>query len=394
MLPRHDLRYQGDRDLHDALLERQRIALALDEWRRSDRHNLRRGLLGSALRLTRALAPEVVELIDRCRTVLGIATAAEVYVYPGQEFNAACTAMEGGRVFVLLSSSLVDAFTADELAFVAGHELGHHLFDHHSIPAMAIAQRDPSLALELFAWQRAAEISADRAGLACTSGLEAAGSAMFKLTSGLEGTRVAIHVDALLAQAAELVDGEPPSDPGDTRPDWLTTHPYSPLRVRALQLAADSVLFKASGPPAAELDAAVTNLLRLMTPEWTREQSEAAEAMRRLFFAAGVLVASASGDIAEAELEALRKLLGPDSLSAPVRPEAVREVLAERMAKAREAVPLARRTQLLRDLSVVALADGRIDGRERAVLDEVARGIELDPVVVDTALAAGRSGLD
>jgi hypothetical protein len=394
MGPRHDLRYRGDRDLHDALMKKPRVADAAADLKKKGPGNLRRELLGSALRLTHALAPEVVDLIERCRGGLGIGTAVEVYVYPSPEFNAGCTNTEGGRVFILLSSSLVDAFAPDELAFVVGHELGHHLFDHHSIPAVALAKHDPTLALDLFAWQRSAEISADRAGLACTSGLTAAGAAMFKLTSGLEGERVAIHVEELLAQAAELAAEEPPPDETSVRHDWLTTHPFSPLRVRALQLAHQSQLFTPGGATLDELETAVHGLLHVMTPDWVREHSEAAEALRRLFFAAGILVASASEGVVDEEIAALEKLLGPDSLPEPLRPEAVREVLPSRMERVREVVPAPRRAQIVRDLCVVARADGRTDPHERALLEEVARGIGVDTVVVDAALATSAGGLD
>lgn len=394
-MPRRDqLRYRGDRELAESLLRRPRIKGAVDEAHRTNATgNLRRELLGSALRLSRAIAPAVVDIVDHCRRTLEIATETEVYVYPSPVFNAGCTNTEGGRVFVLLSSSLVDAFTADELSFVVGHELGHHLFDHHALPAVQLAKHDPELALELYAWQRAGEVSADRAGLACTRGLHPAGAAMFKLTSGLVGERVAIHVDELIAQAEELSAADLPDEEA-LRRDWLTTHPFSPLRVRALQLAQASELFTPGGTPAQELDDAVRELLQVMEPGWAREQGEAAEAMRRLFFAAGILVATASEGFVPEELATLERWLGPGGVPGEPSAAAVREVLPDRLRRVQELVPSGRRVQLVRDLCVVALADGRIDPHERAVLDEIARGIAVDPIVVDTAIASAARPLD
>ena len=68
----------------------------------------------------------------------------------------------------MFSSSLLEAFNDSELLFVMGHELGHHVYDHHQIPiGYVLRGRQPppaDLALDLFAWARYAEISAERAG--------------------------------------------------------------------------------------------------------------------------------------------------------------------------------------------------------------------------------------
>ena len=109
---------------------------------------------------------------------------------------------------VMLSSSLLEGFEPDGLQFVIGHELGHHLFDHRRIPVGALlggeVQIGAALALRLFAWQRYAEISSDRAGLACAGRLEPAAHALFKLSSGLRGGRVRVLIARAICRIAAI----------------------------------------------------------------------------------------------------------------------------------------------------------------------------------------------
>jgi Zn-dependent protease with chaperone function len=82
----------------------------------------------------------------------------------------------------MFSSALIEAFDDQELAFVVGHELGHHMFSHHEVPVSQLSresQLEAGVVLELYAWSRYAEISADRAGLACVGELDSAARAFF-----------------------------------------------------------------------------------------------------------------------------------------------------------------------------------------------------------------------
>jgi tellurite resistance protein len=131
-----------------------------------------------------------------------------------------------------------------------------------------------------------------------------------------------------------------------------------------------------------------------MEPRYTIEHTESAEAMRRLLFAAGIAIAAATGEVAPAERAALEVLLGPGAVPETLDIGGIRDVLTERMARVREVVPPLRRHQVLRDLCVIAKADGRTSALERAVLTSVATGIGLSPADVATALAQAGQPLD
>jgi hypothetical protein len=388
-MPRLDLRAQGDIDLAQKLLSNIDVRRAKERFdKKADKLGARRQLLATALRLTPGMAPVVDGVMEACRDTLGLEPPLETYVYPDAAFNAAAVRPERGRVFVMVSSALLDDFEPGELRFVVGHELGHHLFEHHAIPVGAMVageeRTDPGTMLKLFAWKRWAEISCDRAGLVCAGGLEPALHALFKVASGLRGSRVKIELEPVLQQLADLREEAQRMERADepVRADWFSTHPFSPLRLRAAQIFAGSEMMQQGGTPLAEVEAQVQELMEMMDPSYLRARSESAEAMRRLLFAGGVLLAVADGKVSHETLSALEELLGAGSVPLQVNPDAVREDLERRVEAVRELVPPLRRAQVIRDLCIVAQADGVISQPETELLFGLADAVDVDRGVV------------
>jgi len=391
------LRAAGDRELADRLLGDREVKEAIKRIeRQAGEAGARRHLLGSAIRLTPEMAPDVHAILEACRASLGLESPVETFVYPEASFNAAAVRPENGQLMIILSSGLLEAFDPGELRFVAGHEFGHHLFEHHRIPVPLLADEaarlGQGLVLRIFAWQRYAEISADRAGVFCAGGIDAAAAALFKLASGLRGGRVQVRIDQFLAQAGDLRD-EAERHGGNSegpRTDWFSTHPFSPLRLQAAERFARSELMAPGGMPVDELEAGVEDLMAVMRPSYLKERSGVAEAMRRLLFAGGIAVAAASGKIAETELKELERLLGPGSVPPELKPDVILRDLPSRIEAVNAGVPPLRRAQVIRDLCLIARADGRVDRAELKVIRDLASAIEVDPSVVDCALASRR----
>jgi hypothetical protein len=394
-MPRDDLQCRGDRDLAARLQREPDVRRAIERSERDAQDaGTRRQLLGTAMRLSPEMAPDVHEIMEACRGALGIDTPVETYVYPAPVFNAAAVRPERGLLFVLLSSSLLEAFEPDELRFVVGHELGHHLFGHHAIPVGVLLSGaqpiGPGLALQLFAWQRYAEISSDRAGLYCAGGFDGAARALFKLASGLRGGRIRILIDKFVAQASDLREEALRQGRADepTRSDWFSTHPFSPLRLRAAELFAASDLLVSGGIDPEALESQVQELMTLMDPSYLSERSEAAEAMRRLLFSGAMLMATASPNPNKRTLEELEKLLGPGSVPSNLNRHTIEEDLPNRIARVKDVVPVLRRTQVVRDLCVMARADGRADAVELRLLLEIADAIGVGRDIVTCTAAA------
>ena len=383
-------RSRGERELLDTLMREPVVRQAMARHRNNKEVlGTRRQLLGTSLRLTEDMAPDVATVLRACRDTLDIGGDLETYVYPSPMYNAAAVRPEDGRLFVLLSSSLLDNFDNDELQFVIGHELAHHLFGHHDVPLRELLSPpstgvSPGVALRMFAWQRYAEISCDRAGLACAGDLQAAGRSLFKLASGLSGQRVRFRVDQFLSQAGDLRAENERASTGDTPPrsDWFSTHPFSPLRVVAVQLVAESELFRDGGRALHEVEAEIHEIMRVMEPGYLQERSAEAEAMRRLLFAGGIAIAAASGNVDPKGLKALEELMGPGSVSIALNVDAVLADLDKRAQAVKEQVAPLRRSQVMRDLCVVARANGEVSDAELSVMMRIAEAIEVDTHVV------------
>ncbi|MEL7536199.1 MAG: M48 family metallopeptidase [Pseudomonadota bacterium] len=342
---------------------------------------IRRRLLATSVRLSDRMAPNVHQLAEHCIKKLEIKIPVELYVFASPQYNAACFKPEDGRLFVMFSSSLLENFTDDEIGFVMGHELGHHLYRHHDIPIGYIlrgrSKPNARLALELFAWSRYAEISADRAGAHCTEELASVAKALFKLASGLSDRTIQFSLDDFLNQVDEmqLVDGEPGQ--GAPKEDWFSTHPFSPLRVKALQHFYRSELAVAGGTRKEDLEVSVQALMSLMEPSYLEGRTKVAEQMRRALFAGALAVANADGVISDAEIKVFEQFFGAGSFSDKIDVEKTIAELDARLDQVREQASSSQRTQLLRDLCLIAAAEEQRGEVERHVLDGIADKLEL-----------------
>jgi hypothetical protein len=299
-----NLRSQHDVELFEQLLKNadvKRVNEIIAKEVEKGNLGIRRRLLSTSVRLSPTMAKSLHATADQCREKLALDIPLELYVFPSPTFNAACVKPEAGRLFIMFSSAILEAFTESEIRFVMGHELGHHLFGHHDIPIGYImrgqSKPNPRLALTLTSWSRYAEISADRAGAYCSDDLTSVAHALFKLASGLSGEYAAFSVDDFLAQVDEMQLEEAQPGQGAPMEDWFMTHPFSPLRVKALKLFHESDMVRTDGIDHNELDLGVEKLMSLMEPSYLEGKTDVAETMRRLLFAAAVAVADASNGI-------------------------------------------------------------------------------------------------
>lgn len=414
-----DIQSRRDRTLREELVIDWGVSHALkkiDQVTSGFGLRTRRSLLTGALRLTRGMAPEPHRSLAACREILGWDRPVELYVKPDPMVQAFCTRSVSGPMIIGLSSRMLETFTDAELRFVIGHELGHAVFDHFAIPMPATATLadvggkfvSRPVQLKLYLWCRAAEVTADRAGMVCAGSVEPAAHALLKIASGLGAGVIkpdlaafTSQVDALHATPAACADERDE----DFVLDCFDTHPYSPLRVRALLAFARSQAFaRATGAPAEEisrgidsdeLERLVEHDLSVMEPTYLEDKTEETSAlMRRVLFCAGVCVAAANGEIAPTELRALRALLGAKNVDIPDDLSVIRQELADKMGEAKAKVPFAGRAQLVQHATIVAAADGVVEARELTVLFDFADGLGIDPVVIDHTLAGAAAPMD
>lgn len=343
---------------------------------------VRRKLLSSSVRLSRSMSPEVHKMADHCIEKLGVDIPLELYAYASPQFNAACFKPEEGRLFVMFSSSLLESFDDNELLFVIGHEFGHHVYGHHDIPVGYIlnGQQPPpaSLALQLFAWTRYAEISADRAGAFCADDFEAVARALFKLASGLTSSKIVrFNLNDFLKQLDEMKSTDEVPGQGAPMEDWFSTHPFSPLRVKALQMFHRSELMRPGGMMKAELEVGVQGMMGMMEPDYLEGRTDVAKFMRQLFIAGAIAVANAREGISDEEKAVLKEFMGEGFSLEALNVEKLIDTLPKRIELVKTHASITQRMQVVHDLSVVARAEGKITDNELVVLYAIADGLDI-----------------
>lgn len=389
------LRSRDDQSLYDTLLKNRivrRTNERIAKMAEDNPYSIRRRLLATSVRLSARMAPDLHNMANDCIDKLQMDTPLELYAFASPQYNAMCFKPEDGRLFVMFASSLLEAFDENELKFVVGHELGHHVYRHHDIPIGYIlngkSKADPRLALSLFTWSRYAEISADRAGAHCANDIEAVSRALFKLASGLSGKTIKFSLDDFLKQVDEMqiLDGEPSEK--SPREDWFSTHPFSPLRVKALQLFDHSSLARTDGTSTDDLEVGVQGLMSLMEPSYMEGRTEVAENMRRLLFAGALVVANADGNISEDEIAVFEKFFGKGAFSDNLNLDSIEQELPGRLKTVKEEASLAQRMQLLRDLCLVARAEGHNRDNERERLYELAVALDVPKAFIEQSLCS------
>lgn len=375
-------RFRGDVELlaaarADPELER-RLAEAAARHRRNA---LRSRLLGHAVRIDIDLLPHLAEPFARLDGQFGLEGGLEAYVHNQPSVNA-FIARGNSRTIVALSSGAVNLLAPEELEFVIGHELGHALYGHLEVAADQLLRDKrfpPRWSMRLRAWQRAAEISADRAGLISCGSLEVAANAMFKTLSGLRLPGAGISPRQFAAQWNHLVDEVLTEGERDAH----LSHPLPPLRMKAMLL-----FWEGRGDPAAA-DAEVARLLALMDPLAGEIRGELDPLLGRFFFWGGLFIALAGGRLDRAEAERLQTVAPPgidvgelgrkDGLDPERCFDQFQLARQERRAKL-SAVELHRIAQGLID---VAAADGRIDPAEVAHFHRLGGALGIGPRACD-----------
>ncbi len=204
-------------------------------------HGLRSAMEGHSFKVEKRLMSHLHDLLYGVKEKLGFADPVDFYITGDSTVNAwtIAAAREGEPHIVNINSALINLMTDDELRFVIGHELGHlmnrntemlrligFVFPHGTVPPLVLQYK-------IRLWEQLAELTADRYGYMAVENLEACLSAFFKMTSGLDITKINMQVDAYLEENLKHLEYFI-NDKGLSR----DTHPVNPIRVQSLNLYA------------------------------------------------------------------------------------------------------------------------------------------------------------
>ncbi|MCU0654786.1 MAG: M48 family metallopeptidase [Polyangiaceae bacterium] len=406
-LDRQSIVFEGDSELRQALQKSRDLQ---EFWREigtmGPPPDRRIDLLKRSIRLTPGLAPRLFHCIEHCRKVLGLQTPIDAFCQQDALTNAFVIPARDGRITLCFTSAALESLDDGELCSVIGHELGHVLFEHHAMRPLLLFREDERLApidaMRIYAWMRYAELTADRVGLLCCDDFDTAISAEFKMVSGLRDPRFLGNLRDTTEQYTSLTAEELES----SEEDWFSTHPYSPLRIRALDLFHQSKTFRklrgrGEGKLSeAELERQVASLLDLMNPSALNDRVSCRKESREFLVYGGVEVALADERMSRRELSALKNLVGDgkvlDSIdeARAMNEDERGEKLLELQRTLRVHLSLTRRRKLIEDLAAIAWADNRLHDQERESLYWLAGGLGVQATFVDEALARPEGAID
>lgn len=342
----------------------------------SDPTLIRRRLLAEALRLTPTMAPSAYALASGAAKALGVSGELEIYQSSGRE-NAALHLAEQ-PILLEIQGRLLSLLDEGSGLALFGHELGHHLahgpwtdVGRTQVAAIVLAERGllPSSSVALVGRMFAArEVTADRFGLLACGSLEAALRLEMIATTGLSGDAITWDTSAYLAQCRELME----SVLARGEQALAGTHPEHSLRAWAGWLFSETDVFRrltgqGSGTRRlGEVDALVAKALGDAGVAHQEDlRSEPPPFLSECALASAVLVASADGELAPQELDAIENAFGRTvpGWAEVLDPEVALERFYETGAVVRSAGPdLVRRLFLL--LTHVMGADDVVDARE------------------------------
>jgi uncharacterized tellurite resistance protein B-like protein len=393
--------YDGDKSYFEDFLRNPIIADASQSYS-SSIPNSKKELLKRALRLSSGMAPKIFKSIDRCKVRLGLNTKIDIYVAQNPSMNAYCYPSHEGCIYILVTSALLEKLNEDELTFVIGHEIGHYLYQHHLLNPQMIHHQigqhlTPSDSIRLFSWGRNAELSADRIGLICCGSYEAACLANFKLSSGISSDVLSFSLEEYLRQYKDI---EKELNSGDaTMEDFYSSHPINPMRVISLDLFYKSEtyvkMFHTEGSfewTEAEMEKKIHNFMTLMEPRYLNSKDEISKHIIEFIFLGGLCVSSCDGEITKEELEVLGTILpkeNQEELFAKVKfwsVEMKMTALSEQSEKVMPHISLVTRCNIIRDLTLISLADGELKGKEFDCLCHICGLLDIHPSFIDQVI--------
>ena len=189
--------------------------------------------------------PELhTDLVSACK-LLNLPVAPELYVRQAAAPNAYTLAVQGRRPFVVVTSALLDLLEPAEVKAVIAHELGHLKCEHglflllsNVLTSVVLggSALGPALQSRLLSWQRAAELSCDRAALMVVQDPRVVLSVIMKLAGGSRRLGSALNVEAFVRQAAAYDEVVNSRTGRMVRRQQLSgaTHPLPILRAREL----------------------------------------------------------------------------------------------------------------------------------------------------------------
>lgn len=164
---------------------------------------MRAYMLGHYVLVSPNQFPQLHRMIEVSAQAVGLKEAPETFIYNSHGvMNAFAVRLVGRKRYIWLTSALIDADNAEQIRFVVGHELGHHVAGH--LNDLSSFLRYPANLLPFLgqAYSRARELTCDRVGHYLARDVDASRTALQMLACGSVKLNKAMNAQAFQDQEA------------------------------------------------------------------------------------------------------------------------------------------------------------------------------------------------
>lgn len=298
--------------------------------------------------------------------------------------------------YIVFNSGLLDKSTEDEIKFIIGHEVGHLIYEHsvfhrafYTVFDNEYKEGHNFLANIYHLWRNLGEMSADRVGLLATPNFDAALSAMFKLSCGLDMRRLDVNASNFVAMTDGLI-----ADWTATQQNLLeASHPLTPIRTKSLEILYNSKLYQnfldhRTLIEDEELTQKSDDLIELLRKRPTKDIEKA-----KLDFlaAAGFYLIKSDQTIIDEEYDELMNILSchhywpPDYTENLLKDADPIQIIDKSAAFIVEHAPLDAQP-LLNQLVPLIVKDRRIEDRELDAFVDIGIKLQIPPPVISNYL--------
>jgi hypothetical protein len=269
------------------------------------------------------------------------------------------------------------------------------LFEHHRLaaaPLLKSGRLSVRQAMRVRAWERAAEISADRVGLHVCGALQNAAAAFFTLQSGVSRAEHSFDLNDFSGQWDELAAEITALGQRDL---WDCSHPVNPLRVRAMVMHWEA-WNSPDGTRDEELkasDDSVRRMLAMMDPSEVSNHAVGSDVvLSPFFFWGGLYVAAADGDLVDAEQKRLMEVSPPgvDAMEtlkiASGQPDACLGRFKDELKSRRQKLSSLELYRVMSGVLDVACADGVLSDAEKSRARQIGKIVGLQELPCDLVI--------
>lgn len=330
--------------------------------------NFRSVMEGNSLKVNDTLLPQFCALCEEVKTKLEFTSDIDFYITGDSTVNARAYASDDEKRphIIEINSGLFNLMNEEELKYVIGHEIGHLINRDAMISSLfgfiypddEAKEKCPVFLLRrVQLYNQLAELSADRYGYMANENLEACVTAIFKMASGLFLEKMNVSIKTLMQENNQRLEFFL-KDAGISS----GSHPVNPIRIRAIELFANTKTQSGLNRGMNELISVIQNFV----------YDELDAAVANFIAAAGLFVAQMDNKRDKNEEEFILKQLGafclfPQKDLKRVEKGDVVKTLNDSVSTILENAPHMR-SNLLRYFIDVAFADGDLDEGEVALI--------------------------